>query len=257
MKIDIQKTLKKYKNIQDTYKHAYVGIPKGIGCVEEDFFGSWKEFQQKYPNFNPKKKLPLVLFMHGSAGLSKGEVYKRYIVQEAGCIFFAPNSFKVKKRPTYQSPTSLKKYEKVHKLRQAELDINLKRLLKLDFIDKKNIFLMGHSEGGLASSLYKSKVFKGRIITAFSCEHSYFYENLKLGSRKHEPFLNIIGTDDEYFAKDSLLNRDYNVDGHGVLTLQNNRNAKIVILAKTRHDITQNIYVKDEIVNFLKIWIKA
>ena len=256
MKIEIEKTLKKYKNIEDTFTHAYIGVPKGLGGIKKAFFGSWQEFKKQYPNFSPEKKVPLVLFMHGSAGLSKGEVYKRYIVKEAGCIFFAPNSFKVKNRPTYQSPTSLKNYEKVHQVRQAELDYNLKKLLKLDFIDKKNLFLMGHSEGGLAASLYKSKVFKGRIITAFSCEHSYFYENLKLGSRKHEPFLNIIGTDDEYFARDSFLNRNYNVDGHGVLTLQNNRNAKVVVLAKTRHDITQNVYVKDEIVNFLKIWKK-
>lgn len=254
MEIDIKKLLKKYENIDDTYKYAYIGIPKSLGNIKKNFFGTLDEFKRKYPNFRAKKKLPLVLFMHGSAGLSKGEIYKRYIVSEAKCIFFAPNSFKIKKRPTYLSPMPLKKYEKVHKLRQVELDYNLKKVLKLDFIDKKNIFLMGHSEGGVAASIYKSKSVKARIITAFSCEHSYFYENIKLGSRDDEPFLNIIGTDDEYFARDSILNRDYNVDGHGVLTLQNNINAKIVVLGKTRHDITQNIYVKDEIINFLKLW---
>lgn len=257
MKIKIKKILNKYSNIKDTYQYAYVGIPKGFGGLEEPFYGNFDEFQKKHPDFSPDTKLPIVLYMHGSAGLSKGETYKRYIVEEAGCIFFAPNSFQIADRPTYESPTSLKNYERVHKLRQAELHCNLKKLKKLEFIDQDNIFLMGHSEGGLAASIYKSKAFKGRIITAFSCESSYFYENFKLGSRKHEPFLNLIGTHDEYFAKCSQLNEDYQVEGHGVFALQKNRNAKVVILAKTQHDITKNIYVKDEIINFLKIWSEA
>ncbi len=244
---------KKYKNIEDTFKYAYVGIPKGVCGLKKAFFGNWFEFQEKYPNFKFQKKIPLVLFMHGSSGLFKGDVYRKFITQKAKCIFFAPDSFRIKNRPTYKSPSTLKKYNKVHKLRQAEIRFNLK---KLDFIDKRNIFLMGHSEGGLACSIFKSKKFKGRIITSFPCENSYFYQNFKLGSQKNEPFLNIIGTDDQFFAKNSKFNKNYADVGDGSISLKKNRNAKVVILPKTKHDITKNIYVKDEIINFLTYWIK-
>jgi hypothetical protein len=75
-----------------------------------------------------------------------------------------------------------------------------------------------------------------------------------LGSRKDEPFLNIIGTHDEFFAKKSSLNKAYKVKGHGIDKLKNYKNAKVVILPKAKHDLTTNIYVKDEILSFLKLW---
>jgi hypothetical protein len=113
---------------------------------------------------------------------------------------------------------------------------------------------MGNSEGGLAVAIYKASSFNGRIVTAFSCESSYFYKNFKLGSKKDKPFLNIIGTHDEFFAKGTVLNKKYKVKGNGIERLKNYKNAKVVILPKAKHDLTTNIYVKDEILNFLKLW---
>jgi len=253
---DIKKTKKKYKNFTDSFKYAYIGVPAGYGGLENPFYGTYDEFLKIYPDFDVYKRIPTVLYMHGSSGLYKGDAYRKYIVEEVGAIFFAPNSFKIKKRPTYKSPTKHSKYLKVHNVRQAEILYVLKKFKKMDFIDDDNLFLMGNSEGGLAAAIYKCKQIKGRIITAFSCESSYFYENFKLGSQKDEPFLNIIGTHDQFFAKKSKLNKKYQVEGHGIDALKKYTNAKIVILSNTKHDITTNLYVKDEIVNFLKLWIR-
>ncbi len=256
IKIDIKNVKNKYKNFKDSFKYAYIGVPKGYGGLKQPFYGTYDEFKKIYPNFKVKKKIPTVLYMHGSSGLYKGDTYRKYIVEDVKAIFFAPNSFKIKNRPTYESPTKLSKYLKVHRVRQAEISQSLKQLKKLDFIDSDNLFLMGNSEGGLAAAIFKSKTFKGRIITAFSCESSYFYENFKLGSSKDEPFLNIIGTHDQFFSKNSKLNEIYKMQDHGIDTLKKYTNAKIVILSKTRHDITLNAYVKDEIINFIKLWIR-
>ncbi len=252
----IQKTLQKYDTITDTFKYAFVGIPKSLGNLKEDFYGTYDEFLKKHPKVKIKNKLPIVLYMHGSSGLYTGDVYRKYIVEKVGAIFFAPNSFKIQNRPTYKSPVKEKVYKKVHKIRLAEISYNIIQLKKLKYIDFNNMFLMGNSEGGLAAAIYKSKEFRGRIITAFSCESSYFYTNFKLGSKKDEPFLNIIGTHDQFFSKKTSLNRRYKVEGNGIDSLKKYTNAKIVILSKTKHDITTNVYVKDEIVGFLKLWIK-
>lgn len=250
----IKKTIKKYKNFKDTYKYAYVGIPKGFAGIKKTFYGTFDEFQKKYPNFKEERVFQTLLYMHGSSGLYKGDVYRKYIVEELGFIFFAPNSYKIHNRPTYKSPTKASAYRKVHKVRIAEIDYNHKKLRKLDFVDNNNIFLMGNSEGGLAVAIYKASSFKGRIVTAFSCESSYFYKNFKLGSKKDKPFLNIIGTHDEFFAKGTTLNERYKVKGNGIEKLKNYENAKVVILPKAKHDLTSNIYVKDEILTFLKLW---
>ncbi len=256
MKKRITKTLKKYDNFEKTYTHAYVGFPKGFGGIQEPFYGTFYEFNKKYPDLDVRKRYKTLLYMHGSSGLYKGDVYRKYIVEELGFIFFAPDSYRLKKRPIYKSPAKKKVYRKVHDIRVAEIDHNYKKLKKLNFVDKKNIFLMGNSEGGLAAAIYTPQRFKGRIITAFSCESSYFYEHFKLGSKNDEPFLNIIGTHDEFFAKDAKLNKKHKVTGNGIEKLKNYKNAKVVILAKAKHDLTSNIYVKDEILNFLKLWSK-
>lgn len=255
MKTNIKKTIKKYSDIEQTYSNAFVGIPKEAIGAKNDFLGSWADFLQSYPNFNPVKKLPVLLFMYGSAGLSKNKIFQSLIPEKTPFIFFAPDSFRINNRPTYKSPVSHKAYNKVHEIRQAEIYISLKKLIKFDFIDRRNIFLMGHSEGALSAAIYKSKNIKGRIISGFSCEDSYFYKNPKLGSAPDEPFLNIIGTDDQYFGRCSEFNKFYNTAGHGGIALQNNKNAKIVLLGNTPHDVTQSIYTVNEIVSFLNFWV--
>lgn len=255
MQNKIKKTLKKYANFGDTFRYAFVGIPKEITGLDNHFYGTYDAFLQQYPDIEIAQKVPTVLYMHGSSGLYTGAIYRRYIVEEAGALFFAPNSHKLHGRPTYTSPVEEKHYIKVHKVRLAEIQYSLKRLKKLPFVDQNNLFLMGNSEGGLAAAIYRSRAFKGRIITAFSCESSYFYTRFKLGTKKDEPFLNIIGTHDQFFSTSSALNRQYTVQGNGIEALKKYTHAKIVILTKTKHDITANPYVKDEVVSFLKLWI--
>ncbi len=253
---NILETLSKYKNIDDTYKYAYIGIPKGCGGLTEPFYGTLHKFKKRYPNFSCKLKLPTLFYMHGSIGLTKGALFRKWIVEDANFIFFAPNSFKIKDRPTYKNPAKISKYQKVHKLRQAEIHHNLSKINELKFIDKENMFLMGNSEGGLAAAYYRGREFKGRIITAFSCEESYYSQGFKIGAKKSDPFLNIIGTHDEYFSNDSKTNKDHEVDGHGTKILDKYKKAKVIILPQTKHDLTLNIYVKEDIVNFLKFWSK-
>ena len=249
----INDTIKRYKNFDDIFRYAYVGFPKGFLGLKKPFYGLFEEFNQKHTNIE-KKRYPIVLYMHGSSGLSRGEVYRKYIVEEAGFIFFAPNSHKIKNRPIYKSPAKEKHYIKVHKIRVAEIEYCLNKLKKLPYVDKKNIFLMGNSEGGLAAAVSKTEGFRARIVTAFSCENSYFYKNFKVGFKKHTPFLNIIGTHDEFFSKKSKLNKNLKTNGHGIELLKKYYNSKIVVACKAKHDLTKNIYVKDEILNFLKLW---
>lgn len=255
--MDIDKILDKYDNFKDTFKYAYIGIPKGISDLHKPYFGTLDKFLKQYPNFRTKQKLPTLFYMHGSAGFSKGQTYRKWIVEDAKFIFFAPNSFKLKNRPTYKNPSPIKKYEKVHKLRQAEIIYNLKKLKKLDFINFENLFLMGNSEGAFAAAFYKGKEFKGRVVAAYSCENGYYSKDFKIGAKKYDPFLNIIGTHDEYFGSDSKPNKNHGVEGHCTSALKKFPNAKVVLLPQTKHDITQNIYVKGEIVEFLKLWEKS
>jgi hypothetical protein len=247
---------KKYKNFKDIFKYAFVGIPKEFLGSKKSFYGTYKEFLEKYPNFKPKQKIPLVLYMHGSKGLGNGDFFRKLITKKIKAIFFAPKSFAIQNRPIYNSPAKQSEYKKVHQLRQGEIKYCLKKFKKIKFIDKKNLFLMGSSEGALATAIFKSNRFKSRIILSFSCENTYFYPKFKSKISKDEPVLNIMGSCDEFFGYHSKLNKNHNIKGHSIDTFRNHKNAKIVILSNTKHNITSNTYVENEIVSFLHHQIK-
>ena len=122
MNNSIKKTQDKYSNFIDTYNYSFVGFPKGFGGIKKAFYGSFNEFKKKYPNIHEKKRYKILLYIHGSSGLSKGTLYRKYIVEELDFIFFAPNSHKLKNRPSYKTPATQNSYIKVHKVRIAEID---------------------------------------------------------------------------------------------------------------------------------------
>lgn len=250
---ELKKTLKKYNNFEDTYKKGFIGIPKNFSNNNEAMILTLEEFKEKFSEAKITKNYPTLFYMHGSAGFSYGKQYCKALIDE-GFIFFAPNSYELKNRPTYKTPTKIKNYEEVHKVRVAEVFYNINRLKEFSFINKENIFLMGSSEGALAAAKYKGKEFKGRIVVAYACENGYYSRDFKIGAKKKDPFLNIIGTHDQYFSKYSKY-EDKKVNGHCAMALLEYKNAKVVLLPKTKHNVIENPYTIYEVVNFLKFWI--
>eukprot|EP00931_Biecheleriopsis_adriatica_P058082 TRINITY_DN34511_c0_g1_i1.p1 TRINITY_DN34511_c0_g1~~TRINITY_DN34511_c0_g1_i1.p1 ORF type:complete len:515 (+),score=80.66 TRINITY_DN34511_c0_g1_i1:72-1616(+) len=99
-------------------------------------------------------------------------------------------------------------YRRVQLLRRRELDWLVEHLPT--FLGRADLFMLGHSEGGmLAAHYFHPKLearLKGRIISAWSCEHNYFVSH-EGGSQicegrceRSTPMLNIIGSEDQYFS---------------------------------------------------------
>ena len=57
--------LEKYNNFKDTYKYAYIGLPKGFNGLSKPYFGTLNSFLKQHPNFKTKEKLPTLFYMHG------------------------------------------------------------------------------------------------------------------------------------------------------------------------------------------------
>lgn len=259
MNSDTKKIVKQYENFNQVFDKSYVGIPKGYGGLEKKFIGYMDDFIKKYPKFNPKEKIPTVLYMHGSGDFIRGDTYREWISGDLGFAFICPQSHILKNRPTYISPAPKKQYKKVHKLRQAEIKYSSKKIRKIEWIDKKNLFLMGNSEGALATGIYPGDEFKARIILAWSCEDGYYSQHTHIGSSKHEPILSVIGTEDEYFGVNSkfINSKKHKIRGHCIEALLEHENSKVVVLPKTKHNLTDNPYTKHEIINFLQFWSES
>ncbi len=254
--IDYEPISQKYEGFTDSFDKAFIGLPKGFMGMAEPFYGTYDEALVKFPGLkDSSEKLPAVIYMQGSGKFSKGPTFREWITGDAGYIFFAPNTHTGKNRPTYSSPVPKSHYEAVHDYRQAEISLFVARMDELKFIDKDRMFLMGNSEGAFAAARYAGKEFVGRIVLSWSCEPGYYTDYPKVGaSYKKEPFLNIVGRDDAYFGKNNPWNNQYDNEGHCGDALFRFKNAKVVLLPKTGHNVMANPFTKWEVLNFIEMF---
>ena len=88
-------------------------------------------------------------------------------------------------------------------MRQNEAEYAIREARKLIWVDSKNIFLMGHSEGGITTATFTGEPVKARIIEGWGC-HASWPEYHGLNALKTEPVLSIIGDKDPMLQNPAL-----------------------------------------------------
>jgi len=223
----------------------------------KDFFGTLDEAKIQIPEvLEMRTNIPTILYMEGSKPFANGDLFRRWVV-ESDCIFFAPDSYASPDRLTYVSPVSKDIYEQVHSYRQAEISQFVSRVDELPIINQDNMFLMGNSEGALAAARYSGREFIARIVLGYSCEPGYYTDFPEIGADfENDAFLNIIGADDFYFGSKNIWNSEYDNIGNATNALEGFKNAKVVVLPNTGHDLTKNQFTKPEIISFIEMFKK-
>ncbi len=121
-----------------------------------------------------KNKRPTVVFAHGCSGLGRGNLRYMRLLARAGYAVIAPDSFARRYRPETCIP-SLRQavkgapFRRVGRMRQEEIRHAAYRLLRTPWADRKNLFLMGHSQGGTAAASYEGDEFGARVISGSTC----------------------------------------------------------------------------------------
>jgi hypothetical protein len=110
-KIEPDTVAKTYSTLSQSLENAMVGIPGELLQSGEDYFGYYKDI--KTLEFKSGSTAPTVVYMHGSGQafdhsgkspkLKWNYEYANWIV-DANYIFIAPDSHKIKGRPTFSSP---------------------------------------------------------------------------------------------------------------------------------------------------------
>ena len=123
----------------------------------------WSEVAAK--QIKPGAKAPAVLFLHGCSGMSYGTTeYRRFFI-ETGYAVFEPDSFaRFGPGPGVKSCGGDSYKARVEEVKQALIEIR-----KLDWVDQKQVFLMGSSEGGRVVAGWSDRGFAGQIILATAC----------------------------------------------------------------------------------------
>lgn len=104
------------------------------------------------PNFDPKKKYPLILEIHGGPHLAYGPNFSAELQRFAaqGYVVFYDNH---RGSSSYgERFAMLLKYKYSSKEDFADHDSGVNAMIDLGFIDEKNLFIAGGSAGGIASA---------------------------------------------------------------------------------------------------------
>lgn len=121
-----------------------------------------------------KKKRPTVIFMHGCAGLGRGNLRYIRLLAQAGYAVIAPDSFARRYRPETCDPSRHRgikgaPHRRVNLMRQEEIHHAVYRVRRIHWVDKKNLFLMGQSQGGAAAAAYEGNEFSAHVIAGSTC----------------------------------------------------------------------------------------
>lgn len=121
-----------------------------------------------------KKKRPTVIFSHGCAGLGRGNLRYMRLLAQAGYAVIAPDSFARRYRPETCDPSRHRgikgaPHRRVNQMRQEEIHHAVYRVRRIHWADKKNLFLMGQSQGGGAAAAYEGNEFSAHVITGSTC----------------------------------------------------------------------------------------
>jgi poly(3-hydroxybutyrate) depolymerase len=223
--------------IPKTWEKAVVYVPNNF-------------FSTSVDSVKVEKPLPTVILMHGCGGITEHERRWADFIKSEGFIVVMPNSYAMPNRKQNCDPknyTTNLGLVPVNELRPAEAEYAMTKLKEQTWADKRNIFLMGHSEGGMAAYMTPELGFNGVIISGFIC-------TLRGGIRadRTTPVLAINWKTDPYFAKTKRNTRQ--CSELPMWTMRTN--ASELVLEGTGHATGYESNAREAVGKFLKQWIK-
>ena len=120
------------------------------------------------------KQRPAVVFAHGCTGLARGNLRYMRLLARAGYAVVAPDSFARRYRPETCNPSRHRgirgaPHRRVNRMRQEEIHHAAYRVRRIPWVDRRNLFLMGQSQGGTAVASYEGDEFGARVISGSVC----------------------------------------------------------------------------------------
>ncbi|WP_072577058.1 alpha/beta hydrolase [Suttonella ornithocola] len=229
----------------EAYQHTEASIQAGISNAQVALptsLNHGKIYQGKFADL-PKieGKAPVVIFLHGSAGIDPKYGYDHWQKWLAahGIASFIFDSLQLENRLRYQSPADKEIYEKVHQLRSSEIGIALDALKKTSWAETNKLFLAGNAEGAIAVARYDGDAFLGKLIYSWSCEDNYYVKHHNT-SLKPTPVLNIIADADKYFSQKNDFIGNTSATGNCAATFSTAENAdvfQVVLIPNAPHNV--------------------
>ncbi len=148
------------QDLATSWDKALVYLPEKAGSTTPDAV-------------NLAAPLPVVIYLHGCSGITPhNDIPWAEFISRLGFVVILPDSLARKDRPLSCSGYS-HTWGGVHKLRLDEMAYALDRVRSMKWVDAKNVFLMGHSEGAVAAARTRIHGFRGIVISSWTCTDTH------------------------------------------------------------------------------------
>ena len=162
-----------------------------------------KTFTTSVNKISVDKPMPVVIYLHGCSG-----IYKPHdgswgsLLEGQGFIVVMPDSMARPGRIPNCDPKAKggSAFPNAFKYRQEEITYAIEQVQKASWADKRNIFLMGFSEGGIGVAQSPHGGFAGKIIMGWTCTNKNFPDFDGIYSAKDTPVLAIAAINDDWRA---------------------------------------------------------
>jgi dienelactone hydrolase len=149
------------------------------------------------------RRLPGIVYLHGCSGIDEISRGAASAFAAAGFVVALPDSFRRADKPTSCDVASHagSLHRGVLAWRHDEARHALAEIRALPFVDSRNLFLVGFSEGAIATATMRGASVNARIVEGWTC-HALWpeYAGLAGGS----PVLTLTSVDDPWFQDRSL-----------------------------------------------------
>lgn len=235
-----------------TFDRAIIAIPSKY-LNPDDFSTSWcmwglvENVRDELDKIPADSEIPLVIYMHGCAGMGISGRRDIEFLARNNYAVLAPDSFARKYKPKSCDPRTYTGglHRGVLGFRLAEARYAHEVARNLPWVDKRNIFMMGFSQGGITTAKYPHGGLAGRIILGWTCNTGWPEYNGISGPRD-EPILAVVASNDPWFANPWNL-------GHCGSSMLFRRNAESVVVDVNFHHIQSLPEVQEKILQFLEV----
>jgi pimeloyl-ACP methyl ester carboxylesterase len=225
-------------DVRKSWEHAVVHVPGNLLTKSVD-------------SVTVSNPMPVIVFLHGCAGINEQERKWANFLKSQKVIVILLDSYAISNREknciTATHTTNIGKVP-VNDLRPAEAEYAVSKLKDMPWADTKNIFLMGHSEGGAGAFLTKELGLRGVIISGFPCS----VRNRRFGSSRDTPTLILNHEIDPFFVRPDVEYKQCSDRPYWKFRT----NAVEVILPGSGHGTAEAPLAQEAVSKFLKENIK-
>ena len=152
------------QDVMTSWEKAMVFVPGRTQAADMSFLNGFAS-----------KPLPVVIYLHGCSGItSHNDIPWAKYISDLGFVVILPDSLARRDRGLSCDPTTAQHFSAtVHARRLEEVAFTIDKVRSAAWANGKNIFLMGHSEGGIATARTAISGFRGAIISGWTCTAPY------------------------------------------------------------------------------------